>query len=60
VLTTIETEQGVITNPTVEQFKELGWKEYYTPQSSEYIPTIEELTECKIRERYSINQEFQV
>lgn len=60
VLTTIETEQGVITNPTVEQFKEIGWKEYYPPQSPEYIPTIEELTEYKIRERYSINQEFQV
>ena len=60
VLTTIETEQGVITNPTVEQFKEIGWKEYYPPQSPEYIPTIEELTEYKIRERYSINKEFQV
>lgn len=60
VLTTIETEQGVITNPTIEQFKEIGWEEYYPPQSPEYIPTIEELTEYKIRERYSINQEFQV
>lgn len=60
VPTTIETEQGIITNPTVEQFKEIGWEEYYPPQSPEYIPTIEELTECKIRERYSINKEFQV
>ena len=60
VLTTIEIEQGVITNPTVEQFKAEGWEEYSSPLTPEYIPTIEELTEQKIREKYSINKEFQV
>ena len=59
VLTTI----GNIVNPTIEEFLADGWQEYTppTPPTPEPIlPSIEELVERKVRERYTINQEFQV
>ena len=43
-----------------------GWTEYTPPAPpappapEPYVPTIEELVERKLRERYSINQEFEV
>ena len=60
VYTTIELDGFNVTNPSLEQFKSLGWEEYVTPEPEPYIPTLEELVEGKIRERYSINQEFEV
>lgn len=60
VYTTIELDGFKITNPTLEQFKSLGWEEYICPEPEPYVPSLEELVESKIRERYSINQEFQI
>lgn len=56
VLTTI----GNIVNPTIEEFLADGWQEYIPPTPQPILPTIEELVEGKVRERYTINQEFQV
>ena len=56
VLTTI----GNIVNPTIEEFLADGWQEYVPPTPQPILPTIEELVEGKVRERYTINQEFQV
>lgn len=59
VLTTI----GDIVNPTIEQFLADGWEEYIPPiqpAPEPVLPTIEQLVEGKLRERYSINQEFEV
>lgn len=60
VFTTIELDGFKITNPTLEQFLSIGWKEYIQPIPEPYLPTVEELVEQKLRERYSINQEFEV
>jgi hypothetical protein len=60
VFTTIELDGFKITNPTIEQFKSVGWEEYIYPTPEPYVPTLEELVEQKIRERYSINKEFEV
>lgn len=60
VYTTIELNGFKITNPTLEQFKSTGWVEYVAPAPEPYVPTVEELVEQKLRERYSINQEFEV
>jgi len=60
VYTTIELDGYKVTNPTLEQFKSLGWEEYVAPAPEPYVPTLEELVEQKLRERYSINQEFEV
>ena len=63
VYTTIELNGFNVTNPTIQQFKSIGWEEYApepSPEPEPYIPTIEELVEQKIRERYTINQEFEV
>lgn len=60
VLTTITLGNYNITNPTLEQFKSLGWEEYTYPEPEPYLPTLEELVEQKIRKRYSINQEFEI
>lgn len=60
VYTTIELNRFKITNPTLEQFKSVGWEEYTTPEPEPYISTLEELVEGKIREKYSLNQEFEV
>ena len=62
VFTTITLKEFKITNPTIEQFINSGWEEYTFPEiiPEPYIPSLEELVEQKIRERYSINQEFEV
>ena len=60
VYTTIELDSFKITNPTLEQFKSVGWVEYTPPAPELYLPTIEDLVESKLRERYSINQEFEI
>lgn len=60
VYTTIELNGFKITNPTMEQFEVAGWIEYTSPAPEPYVPTLEELVEQKVRERYSINQEFEV
>ena len=56
VLTTI----GDVINPTIEEFLADGWQEYVPPTPQPILPSIEELVEQKLRERYTINQEFQV
>ena len=56
VLTTI----GDVINPTIEEFLADGWQEYIPPTPQPILPSIEELVEQKLRERYTINQEFQV
>ena len=60
VYTTIVLGQYKITNPTLEQFESIGWEPYTPPTPEPYLPSIEELVEGKVRERYSINQEFEV
>lgn len=62
VKATIELDGYKVTNPTVEQFLSIGWEKYDQPEVEPvpYVPTLEELVENKIRERYSINQEFEV
>lgn len=60
VFTTITLGDFNVTNPTLEQFKSVGWEEYTYPELEPYTPTLEELVEQKIRERYSLNQEFEV
>ena len=63
VYTTIVIGGYNVTNPTLEQFYSIGWRDYVQPTPPEpepYIPTLEELVEQKLRERYSINQEFEV
>lgn len=52
-----------VCNPTVERLEQAGWAPYTppTPPTPEpVLPTVEELVERKLRERYSINQEFEV
>lgn len=48
--------------PTDEQLEAAGWeiREEIEPIPEPYLPTIEELVEQRLRERYSINQEFEV
>ena len=48
--------------PTDEQLVHAGWevRGIIDPIPEPYIPTIEELVEGKLRERYTINQEFEV
>ena len=58
VLTTIELNSRTIVNPTIEQFEASGWTPCEPPEP--VLPTIEELVEGKLRERYSINKEFEV
>lgn len=67
VYTTVELNNNKITNPSIEQFLSLGWKEYTSPDPEPYIPTLEELVESAIRNgleednyqiHYSQNQEF--
>lgn len=49
-----------VSNPALEAFYADGWEDYIAPVPEPYIPTIEELVEQKLRDRYSINQEFEV
>ena len=60
VITSILIDGCWVCNPTIEQFESDGWQEYTPPTPEPYLPTIEELVEGKLRERYTINQEFQV
>lgn len=60
VFTTIESEQSKITNPSIDLFLTYGWEECDEPKPDSYVPTLEDLVEMKIREKYSINQEFQI
>lgn len=63
VVTTIKVNGITVINPTIVQFKADGWAEYtppVPPPPEPVLPTIEELVESKLRERYSINQEFEV
>lgn len=59
VLTTIEIGNQSIINPSIDQFTSLGWEEYINADD-QYIPTLEELVEKKIREKYSLNKELQI
>lgn len=49
-----------VVNPTEEDYLAAGYHEYIPPVPEPILPTIEELVEGKLRERYSINQEFEV
>ena len=60
VFTTIILGDYNVTNPTLQQFLSTGWEYYIEPEPEPYLPTLEELVEQKLRERYSINQEFEV
>lgn len=59
----IEIKGKMVVNPTIAMLVADGWEKVIepTPQSAPpYVPTIEELVEQKLRDRYTINQEFQV
>lgn len=60
VIATLVIDGNWVSNPTLEAFYADGWQDYIAPAPEPYIPTIEELVEGKLRERYSINQEFEV
>lgn len=60
VLATIEIGVEWVANPTLAAFLADGWREYIAPVPEPILPTIEELVERRLRERYSINQEFEV
>lgn len=53
-------EGATIINPTKGQYERAGYHEYISPTPEPILPTIEELVERKLRERYTINQEFEV
>lgn len=63
---TMEFGGMLVSNPSLEMLVADGWVEQivdeveYEPVVEQYIPTLEELVEQKIRERYSMNQEFEV
>jgi hypothetical protein len=60
VITSILIDGCWVCNPTIEQFLADGRQEYIPPTPEPYLPSIEELVEGKLRERYTINQEFEV
>lgn len=60
VMTTIEIGGEWVSNPSLEAFLADGWREWIAPVPEPILPTIEELVEGKLRERYTINQEFEV
>jgi hypothetical protein len=60
VMATIEIGGEWVANPTLAAFLADGWREYIAPVPEPILPTIEELVEGKLRERYTINQEFEV
>ena len=65
VLATLQINGAWVSNPRVEDIEHEGWMEHTQPEPepvepTPYIPTLEELVERKIRERYSLNQEFEV
>ena len=49
-----------VINPSIDEFINNGWKECQDSQESEYTPTLEELVEKLIRERYTLNKELQI
>lgn len=63
---TMELGGMLVSNPDLEMLVADGWVEYvvdeveYESVVEQYIPTLEELVERRVRERYSINQEFEV
>lgn len=59
VLTLVNINGLSVINPTLDEFINTGWEEYRT-QESEYIPTLEELVEKLIRQRYTLNKELQI
>lgn len=60
VMATIKIGGEWVANPSLEAFLADGWREYIPPVPEPILPTIEELVEGKLRERYTINQEFEV
>ena len=60
VMATIEIGGKWIANPILAAFLADGWREYIAPVPEPVLPTIEELVEGKLRERYTVNQEFEV
>lgn len=59
VLTLVNINGLSVINPTIDEFINSGWEECQT-QESEYIPTLEELVEKLIRQRYTLNKELQI
>ena len=49
-----------VINPTIDDLYAAGWQDYTEPAPEPYLPTIEELVEQRLRERYTLNQEFEV
>lgn len=49
-----------VINPTIDEFTNSGWKECHDSLESAYIPTLEELVEKLIRQRYTLNKELQI
>lgn len=60
VLTIIDVNGLSVINPTIDEFTNSGWEEYQNSQVSEYLPTLEELVEKLIRQRYTLNKELQI
>lgn len=60
VYITIEIGGRKIINPSIELFLSQGWMPYIPPAPEPILPTIEQLVESKLRERYTINQEFEM
>ena len=60
VLTLADINGFSIINPTIDEFTNSGWEEYHDPLESAYIPTLEELVEKLIRQRYTLNKELQI
>lgn len=63
---TMEFGGVLVSNPSLEMLAADGWVEQIVDEIEfdlvvdQYIPTLEELVEQKIRERYSMNKEFEV
>ena len=60
VMATIQIGGEWVANPTLAAFLADGWREYIAPVPEPILPTIEELVEGRLRERYTINKEFEV
>lgn len=60
VMATLQIGGEWVANPTLAAFLADGWREYIAPVPETILPTIEELIEGKLRERYTINKEFEV
>lgn len=60
VLATLLIDGVYVSNPTLDQMYTDGWQDYIPTTPEPVLPTIEELVEGKLRERYTINQEFEV